>query len=263
MSKTQILSWINEFLGLSYTKIEQTCSGVVALQVMDALHSGAVPMNKVNFNAKNEYEFGKNLKLLQIVFVNVGIEKVIDIDKLAKGKYQDNFEFMQWLKVYFDHNNKDEPYDAVARRQQFATARKAMSDRKACDVKEPSCTPLGERTNIAPSNVAAKAKPNPNQLLRSQSVAQPTNTVRMMQTKIDGLEQQAEEMREVQCALEKQRDFYYGKLRNVEILLDDDGVLDVDMKVLRSTIQSILFNPAGDFICMEEPSNVDDMDVGL
>ena len=33
-------------------------------------------MNKVNFNAKNEYEFGKNLKLLQIVFVNVGIEKV-------------------------------------------------------------------------------------------------------------------------------------------------------------------------------------------
>lgn len=28
MSKSQLLAWINEFLGLSYTHIEQTCSGV-------------------------------------------------------------------------------------------------------------------------------------------------------------------------------------------------------------------------------------------
>ena len=74
------------------------------------------------------------------------------------------------------HHSKLLVYTAFVFRQQFATARKAMSDRKACDVKEPLCTPLGERTNIAPSNAAAKAKPNPNQLLRSQSVAQPTNT---------------------------------------------------------------------------------------
>ena len=52
---------------------------------------------------------------------------MIDIDKLAKGKYQDNFEFMQWLKVYFDHNNKDEPYDAVARRYGMSPNWRALS----------------------------------------------------------------------------------------------------------------------------------------
>ena len=42
---------------------------------------------------------------------------MVEIDKLTKGKYQDNLEFVQWLKSYFDANYKHEvEYDAVARR---------------------------------------------------------------------------------------------------------------------------------------------------
>jgi len=39
---------------------------------------------------------------------------------LSKGKYQDNLEFIQWLKRYFDLNNKTDlvSYDAVAARKQ-------------------------------------------------------------------------------------------------------------------------------------------------
>eukprot|EP00667_Euglena_gracilis_P022203 EG_transcript_24591 len=255
MSKSQLLAWINEFLGLSYTHIEQTCSGVVALQVMDAIHPGVVPLGKVNFGAKYEYEYARNLKLLQGVFVKVGIEKEVDIEKLTKGKYQDNLEFMQWLKQYFDHNFKGGEYDAVARRSQAAFAVPKERPRLV-DLSNTIGSDAG--SNGAVQKPATKPGPSVvNPTPRSQSVcpvaAQPSHTLRM-QGKVDTLQRQLAEMREAQSSMEKQRDFYYGKLRNIEILLDDDAVLKADVATLRTTIQSILFNTAGDFVCMEDPA---------
>jgi RP/EB family microtubule-associated protein len=43
---------------------------------MDALYPGKVPLSKVNFNAKFEYEYLKNFTLLQETFNKVGIDKV-------------------------------------------------------------------------------------------------------------------------------------------------------------------------------------------
>lgn len=66
--------------------------------MMDALHPGAVPLHKVNFLAKYDYEYIRNYKILQEVFTRVGVAKVIEVNKLIKGKYQDNLEFLQWMK---------------------------------------------------------------------------------------------------------------------------------------------------------------------
>lgn len=42
--------------------------------------------------------------------------QIIPVDKLIKGRFQDNFEFIQWFKKFFDANYDGSPYDAFAAR---------------------------------------------------------------------------------------------------------------------------------------------------
>ena len=59
----------------------------------------------------------ENYKILQQAFDKNGVKRHIDVNKLIKAKYQDNLEFCQWLKAFFEKNYNGEPYDAVNRRK--------------------------------------------------------------------------------------------------------------------------------------------------
>eukprot|EP00695_Tsukubamonas_globosa_P002317 TRINITY_DN3436_c0_g1_i1.p2 TRINITY_DN3436_c0_g1~~TRINITY_DN3436_c0_g1_i1.p2 ORF type:complete len:126 (+),score=50.14 TRINITY_DN3436_c0_g1_i1:108-485(+) len=102
VSRGELLQWLNSTLDLNYTKVEQVCSGAAFCQLMDLLYPGKVRLSKVNFAAKHEYEYIKNFKVLQDVFDKLDIKKAIDVNKLIKGKYQDNLEMFQWMKRYFE-----------------------------------------------------------------------------------------------------------------------------------------------------------------
>ena len=41
---------------------------------------------------------------------------MIPVDRLIKGRFQDNFEFLQWFKKFFDANYDGSPYDGFAER---------------------------------------------------------------------------------------------------------------------------------------------------
>jgi len=84
---------------------------------MDSLFPGSFPFGKVKWNAKHEYEFVENYKFLQAAFDKNGIKRHIEVAKLTKARYQDNLEFCQWLKAFFEKNTNGEPYDAITRRK--------------------------------------------------------------------------------------------------------------------------------------------------
>ena len=74
-------------------------------------------MAKLNWAAKQDFEFVNNYKILQTCFTKLSVDRHIDVDRLIRGRYQDNLEFMQWFKRFFEMTiqNKGE-YDAAAQR---------------------------------------------------------------------------------------------------------------------------------------------------
>merc|ERR1719223_1266484 len=75
-----------------------------------------VQLKKVKFKTKLEHEYIQNFKVLQASFKKMAVDKIVPVDKLIKGRFQDNFEFLQWFKKFFDANYQGGDYDAAAAR---------------------------------------------------------------------------------------------------------------------------------------------------
>lgn len=76
--------------------------------------------------------------------------QIVPIDKLVKGRFQDNFEFLQWFKKFFDVNNTVADYDPVG-----ARGGEAMGNGS---VRSISATQIHKRTTpaVAPRPAAPK-----------------------------------------------------------------------------------------------------------
>lgn len=56
--------------------------------------------------------------------------QIIPIDRLIKGRFQDNFEFLQWFKKLFDANYDGHDYDALGARENMPMGMGAGSGSK-------------------------------------------------------------------------------------------------------------------------------------
>ncbi|CAL4135506.1 unnamed protein product, partial [Meganyctiphanes norvegica] len=209
LSRHDMLGWINDSLQSNFGKIEELCSGAAYCQFMDMLFPdhNCVQMKKVKFGAMHEHEFLNNFKILQLSFKKMGVDKFVPIDKLVKGKFQDNFEFVQWFKRFFDANYDGCEYDALAMRGGEPMGKGA------------SKLGGGQRRPIAAS------RPAPSRPLASRPAARPTQNRTASKPasnnnagQIDELCLQLENMRSTTEGVEKERDFYFSKLRDIEIL---------------------------------------------
>ena len=54
---------------------------------MDCLYPGTFGFSKVKWDAKHEYEFVENYKVLQNAFDKNGIKRHIEVARLVKAKY--------------------------------------------------------------------------------------------------------------------------------------------------------------------------------
>ncbi|XP_066558393.1 microtubule-associated protein RP/EB family member 1b isoform X2 [Amia ocellicauda] len=229
LSRHDMLAWINESLKINHTKIELLCSGAAYCQFMDMLFPGCIPLKKVKFQAKLEHEFIHNFKLLQASFKRMAVDKIIPVDKLIKGKFQDNFEFVQWFKKFFDANYDGKDYDPVAARQGQETmpmpnpATPALNKPK----KIPSTGSADDSLTAAPrGKPAAKIAPQRPSVAKAPPKVAPVG-LRRPGGAGNGDEEKAELVQEVNLLkltiedMEKERDFYFGKLRNIELICQE------------------------------------------
>eukprot|EP00884_Botryococcus_braunii_P012977 jgi/Botrbrau1/21680/Bobra.43_1s0077.1 len=227
VGRSDLLGWINSTLSLKLSKIEQTATGAVACQLLDALHPGSVNLSKVDFNAKNEYDFINNYKVLQAAFTKLNINKSMDVNKLIKARPLDNMEFMQWFKAYFDSQTGGHPidYDAITRRATCKTGdiKGLGAPRKASGSTTPrGHGPVAIKKPIGPSvakenqgaktaNITASAASD---TLKAKKIA-PDPAI---SSKIDELTDQVADLKLKADTTERERDFYFDKLRDIEIL---------------------------------------------
>ncbi len=77
--RQQIVRWVNQTLNLNIEIIEDLGTGSVYCQLLDYAFGQRVPMQKVNWKAKFEYEFIANMKVFQNTLEKLGITRKIDV----------------------------------------------------------------------------------------------------------------------------------------------------------------------------------------
>jgi RP/EB family microtubule-associated protein len=205
-------------------------------------------MSRVKFNVNSEYAYVQNFKVLQSqsrphhffrcgLYTNAGllhcldtftkhhVDKPIPVEALTKCKMQDNLEFLQWTKRFWDQYYPGGDYDAVARR------------------KGSTLPPTGPGAARAAAGSAGAAR---------RGGTTPTTGPRLG-AKVGGggaasaaLLQENATLKETVVGLERERDFYFSKLRDIELLIQQaveaDPELEIQEDGLIKSIQAILYS---------------------
>nr|CAD7399204.1 unnamed protein product [Timema cristinae] len=210
--------------------------------------------------------------------------KIVAIDKLIKGRFQDNFEFLQWFKKFFDANYLGTEYDALAvrggepmghggssapRGSGMLTVKRTPAVRLESNVAavRPAVRSVSMRVEGYPLEKPRKAQRNarvrsavsehvfgPNvpqakPVTNRSSGPRPAVANQRGDTKIDELETQMMDMKLTVDGLEKERDFYFGKLRDIEMMCQEH---DSEQNPILQKILDILYATEDGFAPPEE-----------
>jgi RP/EB family microtubule-associated protein len=165
------------------------------------------------------------------------VDKPIPVQALIKCKMQDNLEFLQWTKRFWDLNFPDHEYDAVARRKGA-----------------PLPASGGASRPVASGASSAARRGTPSGGPRVAKAAGPGTAA---------LQQENATLKETVIGLERERDFYFSKLRDIELLIqqavEEDAELEKQEDGLVKQIQAILYSTEEGFEIPAE-GEVDDQE---
>jgi len=167
------------------------------------------------------------------------VDKPIPVEALVKCKMQDNLEFLQWTKRFWDQYFPGGDYDAVTRRKGAPT-------------------PVGGGTASRVGGAGA----------RRGGGTTPTLGARVPKVGGGGasavLQQENSTLKETVVGLERERDFYFSKLRDIELLVqqavEEDAELEKQEDGLIKQIQNILYSTEEGFEIPAEGEAADDQE---
>jgi RP/EB family microtubule-associated protein len=155
---------------------------------------------------------------------------------------QDNLEFLQWSKRYWDQYFPGGDYDAVGRRRgSGAPPSSAPAPRTSAG------TTGARRGGTTPTSGAGVRKPALGGGPGSAALQQENNT-----------------LKETVQGLERERDFYFSKLRDIELLIqqavEEDPEIEKQEDGLIKHIQTILYSTEDGFEIPAEAEGLDDQE---
>lgn len=258
-SRTELLNWLNELLNLNYRKIEECGTGAAYCQIMDSIYED-IPMHRVKFNATAEYEFQTNYKILQSCLTKHNIEKPVYVEKLIRCRFQDNLEFLQWLKKYWVQNKDESQYDPESRRKyrSISTGANTLSGsinvtkRKTSGLSGSSLSSGGSNDSNSNNNnvTVSRTTYGVNRRVSNEQVLGLQAELSQAHGKMTSLNKEIGTYKEAMSIMERERDFYFSKLRDIEILVQStqdlikEGVYNTggnDLSKVLNKVQQILY----------------------
>ena len=245
VGRKEIMDFVNTTLELRLNKVEETASGCVACQLLDMMFPNTVPMSKVDWSANKNFEYVANYKILQTCFTKLHIDRHIDVDRLISGKYMDNLEFMQWFKRYFELNGGEKgTYDCRGQRAKGKGGSSVLNAslkpsgmptpaKKVVTVTRRSSkppvpvnrSPAPFASGAPPPVSVVDAPPPPRTAVKkfddAHEVSHLVSEIAVLNSVREDNERAFNELRVEMDGLEKERDFYFDKLRDIEIILQD------------------------------------------
>jgi len=219
LSRQELVQWVNDTLELNVKKVEHLCTGAVYCQFMHMMFGGKIRLKRVKWESKLEHDYIQNFKILQEAFKKTGCDKTIPVERLVKGKFQDNFEFVQWFKKFFDANYHGQSYDPSAARDGNWLAVAGNPRPGETPNSKPSSARQAKKINTSRSE-QKPASATPSSVSQDQRIspAEVDSLKNQLKTMKVTCEQQEEEFQETLNSVMKERDFYFGKLREIETM---------------------------------------------
>ncbi|KAI9833515.1 MAG: Microtubule-associated protein RP/EB member 1 [Phylliscum demangeonii] len=249
-SRQELLAWLNNLLALNLTRVEQCGTGAAYCQVLDSIFMD-IPMSRVKFNVNTEYAYIQNFKILQSAFARHQIDRLVPVEQLVKCKMQDNLEFLQWAKRFWDQYFPGGDYDALGRRKASGAppsgAASVAGGRTSSGATTTSTTTAKARGATPTSVMAASLRGRQPLSMGSSALA---------------LQHENATLKESVDGLERERDFYFSKLRDIELLTQQavhaDPEIEKDEEGLVRQIQKILYSTTEGFIIPGAEADADD-----
>lgn len=238
-SRSELIAWVNGLLQLNYKKVEECGTGAAYCQIMDSIYND-VPMHRVKFDVSTEYEYYTNYKILQSSFARHQIEKIVYVEKMVRCRFQDNLEFLQWIKKYWTQHKDSNPYDPLQRRKYRAPSNGTQSNSSSGSttpnnynsitvnkrrttsgynsVHSNSTFSTNRANSTSMTSTYGRSVSNPRRVSNEQLLSV-QNELSQAQVKITNLNNEIEQYKDSSNILEREREFYFGKLRDIEILV--------------------------------------------
>lgn len=262
LTKNVLVGWVRQVLGMynnkygtDYTimKLEEMGQGWAYVYSMRLLFPGAVtntvlkkvkPPTKKPQTSNDWYE---NLRQFQNLLHRVEIKKQVPIDRLVKCRPQDNLEFLQWFYKFFEINETEDLAEARANSPEPA-APAAPSPRRTANTR--TAASRTKRTVNTPRRA-------PETKARAPSVSSSTNPAK--DEEIERLTTELSQSCLSAEGLEKERDFYFNKLHDIELMCQEYPVAEEgaepknpDLEALVNKIFDIMYATEEGFASPDE-----------